>query len=178
MQPMTEGPHIEYCRQLGDELSERDTLVENYRRRMQASSESEQVTFNSAADVESIYGELPHLYQSNCAHKDLPSMMPDSGDYTDPRHALLQFMIAATPNEELASNIKDQYEAYLQKMIISSEHHFVGDHAATAAVIIDNVPDAVAPVKAKPVYVQVPDGDKTSLMMSWRVCLLPFRPDL
>ena len=145
---------------------------------MQASSDSEQVTFNGAADVESIYGELPHLYQSNCAHKDLPSMMPDSGDYTDPRHALLQFMIAATPNEELASNIKDQYEAYLQKMIISSEHHFVGDHAATAAVIIDNVPDAVAPVKAKPVYVQVPDGDKTSLMMSWRVCLLPFRPDL
>ena len=35
--------------------------------------------------------------------------------------------------------------------------------------IIDNVPDAVSPVKAKMVFVQVPSGDSVALQPVWKV---------
>jgi extracellular elastinolytic metalloproteinase len=49
------------------------------------------------------------------------------------------------------------------------EHHFMSDDNAVLVEMINNVPDAVSPVKAKPVYIQLPDGDKTMLVQAWRV---------
>jgi extracellular elastinolytic metalloproteinase len=49
------------------------------------------------------------------------------------------------------------------------ESHFIGDDNTVPVEMIDNVPDAVSPVKAKPVYIQLPNGDKTMLTQAWRV---------
>lgn len=85
----------------------------------------------------------------------------------DPKRALLQFMVAATPKGEVVEDIMTNYEAHLAKMTSTFEHHFVGDHT-TMVEYIENVPDTVNPVKAKPVYIQIPNGDKTELAFSWR----------
>lgn len=85
----------------------------------------------------------------------------------DPKRALLQFMVAATPKSEVVEDIMTNYEEHLSKMTSTFEHHFVGDHT-TMVEYIENVPDTVNPVKAKPVYIQIPQGDKTVLAYSWR----------
>jgi hypothetical protein len=54
-------------------------------------------------------------------------------------------------------------------MISWFESHFINDDYGNLVEMIDNVPDAISPVKAKPVYIQLSDGDKGMLMQAWRV---------
>ncbi|EGN97406.1 hypothetical protein SERLA73DRAFT_184099 [Serpula lacrymans var. lacrymans S7.3] len=80
----------------------------------------------------------------------------------------MQFMIAATPNTQLATDLKSRYDEHINAMTVTYQSSFVGDHA-TMMEYIDNVPDAVSPVKAKMVYVQVPKPDgSTALDLVWK----------
>jgi extracellular elastinolytic metalloproteinase len=131
---------------------------------------------DAQALVESIVSPVAHLYESNCEHVSTPSSFRFSGtQHSDismsQRHALLQFMIAATPKSEVVQDIMTRYDDHIANMASSFEHHFVGDGHNQMVELIANVPDTVSPVKAKPVYIQVPDGDKTVLVQSWRVSI-------
>jgi len=126
---------------------------------------------------DSIVGPVAHLHDSNCEHVLTPLSSRFSGTrYSEAsmsqRHALLQFMIAATPKGEVVQDIMTRYDEHVANMSSTFVHHFVGDDHTSMMELISNVPDAVSPVKAKPVYVQVPVGDKTVLVQSWRVNFL------
>jgi len=90
-------------------------------------------------------------------------------DPMDLRHALLQFMIAATPDSKTLNNILSDYDSVLEKMTTSQPGLFAptGDENV---VFVDNVPDTVNPVKAKMAYIQVPtkDGKSTELSLVWK----------
>lgn len=128
-------------------------------------------------------GPMEHLYTSNCAHTHMPykfaaeDLMSSGGGIGDSKRALLQFMIAATPNDQILQDILSRYDEHLEKMSSSFEVSFVNDHT-TMIEHIDNVPDTVNPVKAKLAYVQVPKGGKTVLNLVWKVWLTNNTPIL
>ena len=78
-------------------------------------------------------------------------------------------MIAATPNGAIVEEILSNHDQIIEDMTSWFEAHLVGDENAVLVEMINNVPDTTSPVKAKPVYIQLPDGDKTMLMQAWRV---------
>jgi extracellular elastinolytic metalloproteinase len=165
-----EDTHAVVCSQLENEvLDHRDLLAEYF-----ASQNGQETVLGSPAHVrEAIMGPIEHLYASNCAHVNRPYHEPlaAEGDIGDSKRALLQFMIAATPDDLVLQDILARYDDHLSKMVSSFETHFVGDYSIMIEYI-DNVPDTVNPVKAKLVYVQVPKGDRTVLKLVWKVCLL------
>ncbi|KAI0315490.1 extracellular elastinolytic metallo proteinase [Amylostereum chailletii] len=160
----TPGPHVEFCQTLEGELQDARTVS------FQQAASQDQVPLGGIS--EETIAPLAHAYESNCAHVETPFRMAASDKFAagtdfDPRRPLLQFMIAATPKSEVIEDIMTNWDAHLDKMSSVFEHHLVGDHT-TMVELIHNVPDAVGPVKAKPVYIQLPDGDKTKLMHAWR----------
>jgi extracellular elastinolytic metalloproteinase len=117
---------------------------------------------------------MSRLHRWNCEHVRTPYELAERGfvkpnDVADPRNALLQFMVAATPNDAVVADILSNHDQISENMTSWFEAHFIGDDYATLVEMIDNVPDAVSPVKAKPVYIQLPEGDKTMLTQAWRV---------
>jgi hypothetical protein len=50
-------------------------------------------------------------------------------------------------------------------MISGFQSHFIGNDYGILVEVIDTV----SPVKAKPVYIQLSDGDKSMLMQAWSV---------
>ncbi|KAI0051287.1 extracellular elastinolytic metallo proteinase [Auriscalpium vulgare] len=156
----TPGPHAEYCQILENELQTRLLASE------QANG---QVQLGSSFAVPPEHEAIAHLYHSNCESLGAQLVGPDAGAGTffDPRHALLQFMVAATPKKEVAQDIADRYDEHIANMNSWFEHGLVGA-VDVQMEVIDNVPDTVNPVKAKPVYIQLPDGDKTKLVHAWR----------
>jgi extracellular elastinolytic metalloproteinase len=166
-----EHTHVAFCSQLELELLERqDRLAEFF-----ASQTGEQTVLGSPARIQAeILGPIEHLYESNCAHVDKPyefargDSFADSGDIGDSRRALLQFMVAATPNDDVLQDILARYDYHVSNMISTFETHLVGGHAVMIEHL-DNVPDTVNPVKAKMAYVQVPKGDTTVLHLVWKV---------
>jgi extracellular elastinolytic metalloproteinase len=152
-------PHSDYCEKLGDELDSWPI-------------QSDQVVFGGHRH--SSLDELKHVYQSNCQFHGLPDELSgkqfiSANDPADFRPALLQFMISATPREELAEDIQANFEKHMNSMRITDTSHFApaGNHIQFTA---DNVPDAVSPVKARLAYIQVPTKDKTSttLKLVWK----------
>jgi extracellular elastinolytic metalloproteinase len=117
---------------------------------------------------------MHRLHRWNCEHVRTPYELAERGivqsnDAADPRNALLQFMVAATPNDAVVAEILKNHDKIREDMTSWFESHFIGDDYGTIVEMIDNVPDTVSPVKAKPVYIQLPDGDKTMLVQGWRV---------
>jgi len=99
-----EHTHITVCSQLENEVQGRRDLLTDYF----ASQSGEQTVPGSPADVqEAIMAPIEHLYVSNCAHVDKPyrpveeGSASGSGDIGDSKRALLEFMIAATPNDQV-----------------------------------------------------------------------------
>lgn len=142
---------------------------------------SEQVTLGSsqpAAAIEQALGDLALLYEWNCEHVSTPFFMANHDAFAnpedtmgDPTRALLQFMIAATPNKTLVEDLMTDPAAHLEEMQSSWETHFVGGQSVTT-VLVSNVPGAVSPVKAKAAFIQVPNGDSMALELVWKVrCL-------
>lgn len=113
---------------------------------------------------------VQRIYDWNCAQVDSPYMILDNllSSEPDPRAALLQFMIAATPDQELLEDMLNRYQDYLDAMTSTMEASFVGDKSVWLETM-DNVPDTVNPVKFKLAYVQVPQGAGTALKLVWRV---------
>jgi extracellular elastinolytic metalloproteinase len=165
---MTPGPHAEFCELLQDRLAERLSLFR------QESVATDQITLSHLPPKDEVLDRMSRLHRWNCEHVRTPYELAQRGftksdDVADPRNALLQFMVAATPHHAVLTEILDKHDEIRENMISWFELHFIGDDYGTLIEMIDNVPDAVSPVKAKPVYIQLPDGDKTMLMQAWRV---------
>ena len=117
---------------------------------------------------------LRNLHEWNCAQVETPFKMSAEGKFSASDEeafagqALLQFMIAATPNSGLAESMMKSPSDYLNKMQFTFVHHLSG-HSVTPEFVINGVPDAVSPVKAKMVYVQIPADGATTLEAVWRV---------
>lgn len=118
--------------------------------------------------------EVPHdldaIQESNCQTQSHPPSYTND-DPADFRPALLHFMHTATPNSQLSADIRENFQGFVDKMRPTPVHHFAptedGNHMEFT---VDNVPDAVNPVKAKLAYVQVPNhaGDATELELVWK----------
>ncbi|KAH9174621.1 extracellular elastinolytic metallo proteinase [Lactarius sanguifluus] len=142
-EPTTPGPHAEFCGLLQEQLAERLTLLQGH------SVVANQVT---------IHLSVCSAFSAGIA---ITSALPMNS-------ALLQFVIAATPNDAVVASILNNHDQIIAGMTSWFEPQLVGDHDAVRVEMINNVPDAVSPVKAKPVYIQLPDGDKTMLIQAWR----------
>ena len=168
-EPITPGPHTQFCTILQDQLYERLSLLHH-----QAVAAADQIAISGLLPKDEPLESMHRLHGWNCEHVHTPYEFAERGfvkpeDVVDPRNALLQFMIAATPNDAVVSDIISNHDQMIEDMTSWFEFHLVGDEHAVLVEMIDNVPDAVSPVKAKPVYIQLPDGDKTMLMQAWRV---------
>jgi extracellular elastinolytic metalloproteinase len=108
------------------------------------------------------------LYRLHCERVRTPAERepgkPD--DESDPRNALLQFMVAATSDDDVKAEIlgnRDQIRGNMTSWL----------GYTTRFEMIGSVPGTVSPVKVKPVYFQLPDGgDKTTFVQAWRVSAL------
>ncbi|EJF60844.1 hypothetical protein DICSQDRAFT_106906 [Dichomitus squalens LYAD-421 SS1] len=153
-------PHSEYCQSLEREIADQLQHIDGSK--PQHGVDRDALT------------QLGNLYDWNCQFVNLPDFMSESPDFAnaedaasgDVTRALLQFMIAATPNEELSAEMLGNTGKYISDMRVTFEHHLAGDHPPTFTV--DNVPDAVNPVKGRLAFVQVPNGDATSLQLVWK----------
>jgi extracellular elastinolytic metalloproteinase len=82
--------------------------------------------------------------------------------------ALLAFMVTASPDAKLSEDLRKDSTKYINQMTMSVEHELLG--TGSSYQIIDNVPGAVSPVKARMAYVQVPKGEETILTPVFKVC--------
>ncbi|KAI0288984.1 extracellular elastinolytic metallo proteinase [Russula brevipes] len=166
-EPTTPGPHAEFCDILQDSVIERLNLLQ------QQVVAADQVTMSGSSRKDEPLERMQRLYRWNCEHVRTPYEFAQMGfvkpdDLVDPRDALLQFMVAATPKDAVVADILSNYGQIIENMTSWFESHFIGDDTTVPVEMIDNVPDAVSPVKAKPVYIQLPNGDKTILTQAWR----------
>ncbi|KAF8634115.1 hypothetical protein AX17_004282 [Amanita inopinata Kibby_2008] len=158
-------PHKEYCDQLADELESRRVLFTQF-------ANSDQVFLGDHHP--SHLAELEHIYHSNCQHADIPEQLSgnqftSASDPADFRPALLQFMIAATPKEEVANDIQSNFERHMNDLRVTETSHFAPS-GGSIEFLAENVPDALNPVKAKLAYIQVPNKNKdsTTLNLVWK----------
>lgn len=159
-------PHRDYCNILINELEARNDQAFHVQ-----FSDGQQTILETQnpAHLE----ELTHIAHSNCRFYQVPYEIPASfnaaDDIVDFRPALLQFMIAATPKDEVVSDILDNYHAHLNAMVETPTHDFAPS-GESIEFSVDNVPDTVNPVKARMAYVQVPnkEGDATHLTLVWK----------
>jgi extracellular elastinolytic metalloproteinase len=169
----TPDPHAEFCGLLREQLVGRLALVQG------RAAAANQITMATERLTDEPLERMEPIFRWNCDHVRTPYHLAEKGfgtpsDVFDPRSALLQFMIAATPNDAIVANILDNHDQIVADMTSWFEPHLVGDNNAVLVEMIKNVPDTVSPVKAKPVYIQLPDGDKTMLMQAWRVSEFDF----
>ncbi|KAI9439259.1 extracellular elastinolytic metallo proteinase [Lactarius indigo] len=165
--PTTRDPHAEFCGHLQEQLVERLTLLAEH------SSVANQAPMSGAQLTDEPLERIQRLFHWNCDHLRTPHEFAEKGfgkpsDIFDPRGALLQFMIAATPNDAVVANLLNNHDHIIAGMTSWFEPQHVGDNNTVLVEMINNVPDTVSPVKAKPVYIQLPDGDKTTLIRAWR----------
>ncbi|KAH9036057.1 extracellular elastinolytic metallo proteinase [Lactarius deliciosus] len=145
-EPTTPGPHAEFCGLLQEQLAERLTLLQGY------TVVANQVTMSGVQLMDEPLERMQRLFRWNCDHLRTPHELVERGfgktsDIFDPRSALLQFMIAATPNDAVVASILNNHDQIIAGMTSWFE------------------PQAL---KAKPVYIQLPDGDETMLIQAWR----------
>jgi len=164
---------VEFCDLLQDQLFERLSLFR------QESVATDQITLSGLPPKDEVLDRMSRLHRWNCEHVRTSYEFAQRGftnpdDLADPRDALLQFMVAATPHDAVVAEILDKYDQIRENMISWFDRHLIGDDHGILLEMIDNVPDAVSPVKAKPVYIQLPNGDKTMLMQAWRVSVPNF----
>lgn len=116
--------------------------------------------------------ELIHVLTSNCRFQDLPDELAfHFKDVMDFRPALLQFMVAATPNDDVVNDILGNFDSHMDRMVITPTSAFAPS-GGSVEFLVDQVPDAINPVKAKMAYVQVLDvDDEMQLTLVWKVRL-------
>ncbi|KAG5643840.1 hypothetical protein DXG03_009571 [Asterophora parasitica] len=147
-------PHRDYCDVLSDEL----------RANTHSRPYESQVAFNNPH-----ISELSHVHLSNCAHQNLPYESPSSFNQDDPadfRPALLQFMVAATHNDDVVEDILDNFDKHMNEMIVESPTEHFAPTDGPAELLVNNVPDTVNPVKARLAYIQVPGKEAGSMHLA------------
>lgn len=162
-------PHQELCAELESTLTQSFQLQSGAQAPLGTGHGSIEPAMNFLADH---CGGKQHIpYRSSLTG-------PEQVDLADPRHALLQFILAATPNSDLHASILAKYDSYLDNMSFSTPiPHFAPNGEIELKSIVENVPDTVNPVSAKIAYIQVPSKDKGEmyLQLVWRVSLCCFR---
>ncbi|KAJ7577974.1 Fungalysin metallopeptidase-domain-containing protein [Mycena floridula] len=125
---------------------------------------TEQLTLTSSQPSPELILEL---IEAHCGDQDPLSLDTD----VDALSAILEFMIAATPDDEVVSDILANYDAIMEEM--SQSTMTVPPFAPTddpIVMLVDKVPDTVNPVKAKLGYVQVPDSNgNVKLHLVWKM---------
>jgi len=154
-------PHREYCDFLAAEVEARINEL---------SFQGGQVIMGKHGS--SKLDELIHLHASNCYFQNLAEEFSfDLMDVTDFRPALLQFMVAATPKDDIVNDILGNFDSYVNRMVVTPTSHFAPS-GSSVEFVVDQVPDTVNPVKAKMAYVQVPNAEgDMHLNLVWRVRL-------
>ncbi|KAJ7280229.1 Fungalysin metallopeptidase-domain-containing protein [Mycena rebaudengoi] len=151
-------PHQEFCDSLTDEMQNRFAY-------------NEQVVMGDSAALDYELQHFTHVHSSNCRFPDLSDTVQAQGQGPafEIRAALLQFMVAATPKDQVVNDILSNYETHMENMIEISEAHFAPSDEPQY-ILVDNVPDTVSPVKAKLAYVQVPGkkADSVHLSLVWK----------
>lgn len=139
-------------------------------------SNGDQTLMDSSLDIAVETNSLPllRLHSDHCRSEELPYDMASSqvADPTDVRPALLQFMIAAAPNDQAVNDILGNYEKHLEDMTLSSSSELgFSPSDDQTAVYVNNVPETVNPVKSTLGYIQVPNksGDAMHLNLVWKV---------
>lgn len=162
-------PHREYCDILSDEIQARQQVF----------AYDDQVAFTEPHDQH--LNELSHIQSSNCRFQNLPyelsqSPLHSTSDMADLRPALLQFMVAATPKDEVVADILENFDKHMDNMVIRAPVAHFAPNGSPIEIAVSNVPDTVNPVKARLAYVQVPskNGDTTHLAVVWKVCRFHF----
>ncbi|KAI0694057.1 Fungalysin metallopeptidase-domain-containing protein [Cytidiella melzeri] len=168
VEPQGVDVHAEHCNSLRSQFEHAIDL-----QRQLLAAQGQQTVMGSERSIH-VPGEVPVLFSWNCEHVATPYMMLEQAKFNgqssleDPSQALLQFMIAATPEQSLAADIVRNPQRYLEKMTVVPQDHLVGDDRVTHTSFIHNVPDTVNPVKAHIAFVQVPHGDTTALELVWK----------
>jgi extracellular elastinolytic metalloproteinase len=144
----------------------------------QKSDTTDQSTMSGLPPKDEVLEEIYLRHRWNCErvrtgyeHVEMGTFDSEADDVPDPelRNALLQLIVAASPHDTVRVEILNNHDQIRENMTSWIEDHFIGENYGTLVEMIDNVPDAVSPVKAKPVYFQLPDGDKTMLVQAWLV---------
>jgi extracellular elastinolytic metalloproteinase len=158
-EPVTPGLRANFCEHLLENLilSRQEVVATDHTTMSGFAPEDEGVVYRRECEHIRIYYEFAAIGST------------EPGDVFDPRNALLQLMVAASPHETDRVEILNNHYAIRENMTSHVESDFSGENFGTIGKIIDNVPDAVSPVKAKPVYFQLPDGDETILVQAWLV---------
>jgi extracellular elastinolytic metalloproteinase len=157
-------PHREYCDFLTAEV---ETRVNEFSFQ---GSQGGQVIMGEHSSTK--LDELTHVHVSNCRFQNLPDeLVFDLTDVMDFRPALLQFMVAATPKDDVVNDILGNFDTHIDKMMVTSTSHFA-PHGASVEFLVSQVPDTVNPVKAKMAYIQVPNTEgEMHLRLVWKVRL-------
>ena len=139
-------------------------------------SDNGQVHMSPLSEMSELSQRLERLYATNCgsvklASDRVASLLADKpeDDMSSARDAVLTFMLAATPDENLQEDILSRYSDYLSEISSTFETHLTSDGSVRPIEKLSNVPDTVNPVKAYPAYAQVPDGDRTILALVWKI---------
>ena len=161
-EPIIPDPHADFC----------DRLLEDLILFQQKLVAPDQTTISDSQPEDETLEKMSLRHRWNCEHvrthyelAEMTSVKPD--DVADPRNALLQLMVAASPHDTVRVEILNNHDQIRENVTSRFESHFIGENYGTLVKMIDNVPDAVSPVEARPVYFQVPDGDKTVLVQAW-----------
>ncbi|KAJ7186854.1 hypothetical protein C8R46DRAFT_1058231 [Mycena filopes] len=145
-------PHQEFCDGLTDELEMRYTSF--------LASEGDQVVMGDAAPVPKGKA-LKHL-----THTFPLKLAAQGSQDLDVRAPLLQFMVAATPNDRVVNDILSNYDSHLSQMSEYVDVHHFAPTDEMPSLLVANVPDTVNPVKAKLAYIQVPGKTEDSVHLS------------
>ena len=154
-------PHGEYCEALDTQIKELLSRIDRH-------------TPADHPDRQALH-QLGRIREWNCDLAQAPEVLAKNAGFTgesdassvDVTHALLQFMVQATPSQELAASMLEDPAQFLSDMRVTFEHHLAGDHTPTFTV--DNVPEAVSPVKGRLAFVQVPVDGASVLKLVWKV---------
>ncbi len=131
----------------------------------------------------STFGDSRYIFQDHCTENaKITSCMIandcqwdlDLKDYsTGPLPAIFRFMLTASPDKDLISNMVDHGRDYMSNMTITDDDTD-GDDVGRYLHrnLIENVPGTVSPVKAWFAFAQVPYGGSFALEPVWKVCHL------
>lgn len=92
------------------------------------------------------------LHHWNCKHVYTSYKLTEDG-LADPCKPLLHFMATVIENDSVVAEILDKHDQIKKGMSSKFRTYFIGGSYATLVEIIDNVPIAISPVSARPVYI-------------------------
>ena len=112
------------------------------------------------------------IYSDNCQLLPVPQASVEEL-FSSPKHAVLRFMVAVTPDPTIVDLIMSSYsqdEFSFGNIETTSERESI-DGREEQLLRIHNIPGSINPVKVHRAYVQLPHGDSTVLSPVWKVCL-------